>query len=98
MAGLSKRKYDIQFYVKVVEKFVQTGECAKTLYGETEDSLLLYLLAIMNDPSIRVLVLGNEVVHAYSTISPHNLSGSFWNKRNFRCKEHNPNLEKWKVP
>ena len=48
MAGLSKRKYDIQFYVKVVEKFVQTGECAKTLYGETEDPLLLYLLAIMN--------------------------------------------------
>ena len=45
MAGLSKRKYDIQFYVKVVEKFVQTGECAKTLYGETEDPLLLYLLA-----------------------------------------------------
>ena len=32
MAGLSKRKYDIQFYVKVVEKFVQTGECAKTLF------------------------------------------------------------------
>ena len=61
MAGLSKRKYDIQFYVKVVEKFVQTGECAKTLYGETEDPLLLYLLAIMNDPSIRVLVLGDEV-------------------------------------
>ena len=38
MAGLSKRKYDIQFYVKVVEKFVQTGECAKTLYGETESA------------------------------------------------------------
>ena len=43
MAGLSKRKYDIQFYVKVVEKFVQTGECAKTLYGETEDPLLCLL-------------------------------------------------------
>ena len=94
MAGLSKRKYDIQFYVKVVEKFVQTGECAKTLYGETEDPLLLYLLAIMNDPSIWAM----RSVHAYSTISPRNLSGSFWNKRNFRCKERNPNLEKWKVP
>lgn len=98
MAGLSKRKYDIQFYVKVVEKFVQTGECAKTLYGETEDPLLLYLLAIMNDPSIRVLVLGDEVRARIFSISPRNLSGSFWNKRNFRCKERNPNLEKWKVP
>ena len=61
MAGLTKKKYDIHFYTKIVEKFVQTGECAKTLYGETEDPLLLYLLAIMNNPSIRVLVLGDEV-------------------------------------
>ena len=61
MAGLTKKKYDIHFYTKVVEKFVQTGECAKTLYGETEDPLLLYLLDIMNNPSIRVLVLGDEV-------------------------------------
>ena len=95
MAGLSKRKYDIQFYVKVVEKFVQTGECAKTLYGETEDPLLLYLLAIMNDPSIRVLVLGDEVrARIFYDIT----TQCFWNKRNFRCKERNPNLEKWKVP
>ena len=61
MAGLIKKKYDIHFYTKIVEKFVQTGECAKTLYGETEDPLLLYLLAIMNNPSIRVLVLSDEV-------------------------------------
>lgn len=61
MAGLTKKKYDINFYAKVVEKFVQTGECAKTVYGETEDPLLLYLLAIMNEPSIRLQVLGDEV-------------------------------------
>lgn len=98
MAGLTKKKYDIHFYTKVVEKFVQTGECAKTLYGETEDPLLFYLLDIMNNPSIRVLVLGDEVVHAYSMTSPRSLSGSFLNRKSFRCKELNPNLEKWKVP
>ena len=48
MAGLTKKKYDIHFYTKIVEKFVQTGECAKTLYGETEDPLLLYLLASLS--------------------------------------------------
>lgn len=61
MAGLSKRKYDINFYAKVVETFVQTGECAKTLYGESEDPLLLYLLTIMNDLGIRLQVQGDEV-------------------------------------
>ena len=91
MAGLTKKKYDIHFYTKIVEKFVQTGECAKTLYGETEDPLLLYLLAIMNNPSIRVLVLGDEVRARI-------FSGSFSNRKSSRCRELNPNLEKWKMP
>lgn len=98
MAGLTKKKYDIHFYTKIVEKFVQTGECAKTLYGETEDPLLLYLLAIMNNPSIRVLVLGDEVRARIFYDITTQLSGSFSNRKSSRCKELNPNLEKWKVP
>lgn len=61
MAGLTKKKYDINFYAKVVEKFVQTGECAANAYGETEDPLYIYLLSIMNNPSIRLQVLEDEV-------------------------------------
>lgn len=61
MAGLTKKKYDINFYAKVVEKFIQTGECAANAYGETEDPLYLYLLSIMNNPSIRLQVLEDEV-------------------------------------
>ncbi len=98
MAGLTKKKYDIHFYTKVVEKFVQTGECAKTLYGETEDPLLLYLLDIMNNPSIRVLVLGDEVRARIFYDITTQFVWQFLEQESFRCKELNPNLEKWKVP
>lgn len=58
---MSKKKYDINFYATVVEKFVQTGECALPAGSDGNDALLLYLLSVMNDPGIRLQVLGDEV-------------------------------------
>lgn len=58
---MSKKKYDISFYAKVVEKFVQTGECALPAGSDADDPLLHYLLSVMNDPGIRLQVLGDEV-------------------------------------
>lgn len=58
---MSKKKYDITFYAKVVEKFVQTGECPRATDDETDDPLLLYLLSVMGDPGIRLQVLADEV-------------------------------------
>lgn len=54
---MSSLQYTLSFYVQALERFIQTGECARA----DSDALYAYLLSVMNDPMIRVQVLSSDV-------------------------------------
>lgn len=60
-------RYDAAFYLQVLDRYVATGECAET----DNEPLYAYLLSVMNDPMIRIQVLGDEVCSRifYDTMS-----------------------------
>jgi uncharacterized protein with von Willebrand factor type A (vWA) domain len=50
-------RYDMSFYVQALDKYIVTGECDKY----NEEPLYGYLLSVMNDASVKFLVLSNEI-------------------------------------
>lgn len=54
---MSDTRYDSAFYVQVLDKYVQTGECAET----DSEPLYAYLLSVMNDPTLKVQVLTDDI-------------------------------------
>lgn len=55
--AMNERQYTLEFYVQALEQFLKTGDCALA----DSEPLYDYLLSVMNDPMIRVQVLGNDV-------------------------------------
>lgn len=53
----SDARYDAAFYVRALDKFIQTGECAST----DSEPLYAYLLSVMNEPMVKLQVLNDEV-------------------------------------
>ena len=54
---MSESRYDVAFYVQTLDNYVQTGECAAT----SNEPLYAYLLSIMNDATIRIQVLNDDI-------------------------------------
>ena len=54
---MSDTRYDSAFYAQVLDKYVQTGECAET----DSEPLYAYLLSVMHDPTIKVQVLTDDI-------------------------------------
>lgn len=50
-------RYDSTFYVQVLDKYIATGDCAKT----DSEPLYAYLLSVMNDPLVKMQVLNDEI-------------------------------------
>ena len=54
---MSESRYDIAFYVQVLDLFVKTGECAT----ESREPLHAYLISVMNDVTVKVQVLNDDI-------------------------------------
>lgn len=54
---MSESRYDAAFYVQALDNYVQSGECAAT----SNEPLYAYLLSVMNDTTIRIQVLNDDV-------------------------------------
>ena len=54
---MSDHRYDSAFYVQVLDRYVQTGECAET----DSEPLYAYPLSVMNDPLMKIQVLNDEI-------------------------------------
>lgn len=55
--AMSSSRYDSAFYVQVLDKYIETGECADT----DDEPLYAYLLSVMNDPVVKVQVLSDDI-------------------------------------
>ena len=55
--AMSSGRYDSGFYVQVLDRYVETGECAET----DSEPLYAYLLSVMNEPMVRLQVLNDEI-------------------------------------
>lgn len=55
--AMSEARYDPEFYVRALDRYVESGECDVT----DSEPLYAYLLSVMNDPLIKVQVLSDEV-------------------------------------
>lgn len=54
---MSSSRYDSEFYVQVLDRYVKTGECAET----DSEPLYAYLLSVMNEPVLKIQVLNDEI-------------------------------------
>lgn len=54
---MSESRYDVAFYVQTLDNYLQTGECA----AASNEPLYAYLLSIMNDTTIRIQVLNDDI-------------------------------------
>ena len=54
---MNSSRYDSAFYVQVLDKYIETGECADT----DDEPLYAYLLSVMNDPVVKVQVLSDDI-------------------------------------
>lgn len=54
---MSESRYDIAFYVQVLDLFVKTGECAT----ESREPLHAYLISVMHDVTVKVQVLNDDI-------------------------------------
>lgn len=54
---MSESRFDVAFYVQALDRYVQCGECA----ASSKEPLYAYLLSIMNDTTIRIQVLNDDI-------------------------------------
>ena len=54
---MNSSRYNSAFYVQVLDKYIETGECADT----DDEPLYAYLLSVMNDPVVKVQVLSDDI-------------------------------------
>ncbi|MDD3037593.1 hypothetical protein [Bacteroides sp.] len=55
--GMVMNRYNSAFYIQALDKYMKTGECAKT----DSEPLYAYLLSVMNDAVIKIQVLNNDI-------------------------------------